>query len=114
METEVDFDSYEIINLQNVLSSLKLSKEDIKNNEKLEIMLQKKAKDTGDFIPMEFNPLTYKIYKCPLGLICKLDKKLCLNYHNKTDKRRNPKFHKATLCPSLYEKNKKLKNGKCK
>ena len=77
-------------------------------------MLQKKAKDTGDFIPMEFNPLTYKIYKCPLGLICKLDPKLCLNYHNKNDKRRNPYFHKATLCPNLYDKNKKKQNGKCK
>ena len=113
METEVDFDSNEIISLQTVLSSLNLSKEDIKNKEKLELFLQKKAKDTGDFIPTEFNPLTYKIYKCPLGPICKLDKKLCLNYHNNTDKRRNPEFYKAILCPNLYEKNKKKKDGKC-
>ena len=115
METEVDFDSNEMIDLQNVLSSLKLNKEDIKNNEKLEIFLQKKAKDTGDFIPTEFNPLTYKIYKCPLGQICKLDQKLCFNYHNNNDRRRNPNFHKAILCPNLFDKdNKKIINGKCK
>ena len=113
METEVDFDSNEIINLQTVLSSLRLNKEDIKNNEKLKLYLLKKSKDTGDFIPSEFHPLTYKIYKCPLGPICKLDKKLCLNYHGTNDKRRNPKFHKATLCPNLYEKNKRIKDAKC-
>ena len=113
METEVDFDSNEIINLQTVLSSLRLNKDDIKNNEKLELYLQKKSKDTGDFIPSEFNPLTYKIYKCPLGPICKLDKKLCLNYHGESDRRRNPKFHKASLCPNLYEKNKRIKGAKC-
>ena len=114
METEVDFDSNEIINLQTVLSSLRLNKEDIKNNEKLELYLQKKSKDTGDFIPSEFHPKTYKIYKCPLGPICKLDKKLCLNYHGNADKRRNPKFHKATLCPNLYKNNKRIKDSKCK
>lgn len=114
METEVDFYSNEITNLQIVLSSLKLSKEDIKADEKMEIFLQKKAKDTGDFIPTEFNPLTYKIFKCPLGPICKLEKKLCLNYHGNTDKRRNPNFYKAILCPNLYEKNKRIKDAKCK
>ena len=101
------------INLQTVLSSLRLNKEDIKNNEKLEIFLQKKAKDTGDFLPTEFNPLTYKIYKCPLGPICKLDKKLCLNYHGNADKRRNPNFYQAKLCPNLYENNKRKKDAKC-
>ena len=113
METEVDFDSNEIINLQQVLSSLNMNKEDIKKNEKLDIFLQKKAKDTGDYIPSEFNPKTYKIYKCPLGPICKLDKKLCLNYHGNTDKRRNPYFYDAVLCPNLYEDNKKIPNAKC-
>lgn len=114
METEVDFDSNEIISLQKVLASLKLTKEDIDKDEKLKIFLEKKAKDTGDFIPTEFNPLTYKIYKCPLGAICKLDKKLCFNYHNNNDRRRNPGIHNAKLCPELYENNKKIKDGKCK
>ena len=100
METEVDFDSDEMLNLQNVLSS---SKEDIKIT----------PKDSGNFIPSEFNPSTYKIYKCPLGPICKLDKKLCLNYHGPGDKRRNPNSYKAKLCPNLYEHNKKKKDGKC-
>ena len=113
METEVDFDSNEIINLQYVLSSLNLNKEDIKNNEKLQLFLQKKAKDTGDFIPSEFNPLTYKLYKCPLGEICKLDKKLCLNYHGNGDRRRNPNFYKDVLCPNLYENKKRKKDAKC-
>ena len=40
-----------------------------------------KAKEKNDFIPTEFNPLTYKMYRCPLGPICKLDRKFCLNYH---------------------------------
>ena len=113
METEVDFDSEEIINLQTVLSSLGLNKEDIQKNQKLKIYLEKKAKDTGDFIPSEFNPLTYKIYRCPLGQICQLDKKLCLNYHGASDRRRNPSFYKAILCPNLYEKNKRKKDVKC-
>ena len=111
METEVDFDSNEIMNLKEVLSSLKINKEDIKKNEKL-ILLQKNS-DRNDFIPSEFNPKTYKIYKCPLGQLCKLDKKLCLNYHDNGDKRRNPNIYKAFLCPNLYEKNKRIKNGKC-
>ena len=113
METEVDFDSEEIISLQTVLSSLGLNKEDIQKNQKLKIYLEKKAKDTGDFIPSEFNPLTYKIYKCPLGPVCKLDKKLCLNHHGNADRRRNPNFYKAVLCPNLYEKNKRKKDAKC-
>ena len=37
METEVDFDSEEIISLQTVLSSLGLNKEDIQKNQKLKI-----------------------------------------------------------------------------
>ena len=114
METEVDFDSNEIINLSKILSTLKMSPEDIKNDENLGIFLQKKARETGDYIPTEFNPFTYKIYKCPLGPICKLDKKLCLNYHGEGDRRRNPDFYKATLCPNLFQNNKKIKNAKCK
>jgi hypothetical protein len=109
-ETEVDFYSDEIMHLQELLSSLKLNKEDAKKNEKLEIYVEKKA----DFIPSEFNPKTYKIYPCPLGSICKLEKRQCLNYHDIGDKRRNPKYYKAVLCPNLYEKNKRKKNAKCK
>jgi hypothetical protein len=114
METEVDFDSDEIINLSKVLSTLRMSPEDIKNDEHLGLFLQKKARETGDYIPSEFNPSTYKIFKCPLGPICKLDKKLCLNYHGDGDRRRNPDFYKAILCPNLFQNNKKIKNAKCK
>ena len=114
METEVDFDSNEIINLSKVLSTLRMSKEDIKNDVNLGLFLQKKARETGDYIPTEFNPSTYKLFKCPLGPICKLDKKLCLNYHGEGDRRRNPDFYKATLCPNLFQNNKKIKNAKCK
>ena len=113
METEVDFDSYEMKNLSKVLSSLKLNKDDIKNDEQMELFLQKKARDTGDFLPTEFNPSTYKLYKCPLGKICKLDKKLCLNYHGNGDRRRNPNFYKAELCPNLYEKKKRKPDAEC-
>jgi len=110
METEVDFDSNEIINLTKVLSTLRMSQKDIQNDENFGLFLQKKAKETGDYIPSEFHPSTYKIYKCPLY---KLDKKLCLNYHGDGDRRRNPDFFKATLCPNLFEKSKRKKNAKC-
>ena len=42
-----------------------------------------------DRIATEFNPNTYKIFKCPLGKICKLNEQLCLNYHSFKDRRRN-------------------------
>ena len=114
METEVDFDSNEIIDLQTILSGLQLNKEDKKNIEKFDIFLKKKSKENGDFIPTEFNPKTYKIYKCPLGSICKLDKKLCLNFHGDSDKRRNPELYEAVLCPNLYENKKRIPKAKCK
>ena len=105
-ETEVDFDSNEIIYLQKVLSNLGLNKED-------KINAEKKEKDTGG-IPSEFHPRTYKRNKCPLGKLCKLDEKLCLNYHGIADKRRNPDKHKFTLCPNFYDNNIRKKDGKCK
>ena len=110
METEVDFDSKEIINLIEVLASLKLDKKD---NEKKSNYLNNKSKEKSDFIPTEFNPETYKRYKCPLGTICKLDNKLCLNYHNEKDRRRNPDIYEAKLCPNLFENNKRIKNAEC-
>lgn len=113
METEVDFDSEKMIDLLALFSCKNLNQEDSIGNEKLELYLQKKEKESGDFLPSEFNPLTYKIYKCPLGPICKLDKKLCLNYHGLTDRRRNPKYYKPKLCPNLFEKSKRIPNSKC-
>ena len=112
METEVDFDSNEIINLKKVLTSLNLSKKGNNNKEKTINSLEQK-KEKSDFIPTEFNPSTYKRYRCPLGPICKLDNKLCLNYHGAKDRRRNPDLYEAKLCPNLYEKNKRKKDGKC-
>ena len=111
METEVDFDSDEINKLQKILSSLNLSKKEKDNNK--DSKLSSLDKQKKDFIPTEFNPLTYKRYKCPLGSICKLDNKLCLNYHNEKDRRRNPDLYEASLCPKLYKNNKRIKDGKC-
>jgi len=108
METEVDFDSKEIKIIKDILSELKLTKKGKDS--------KYKAKEKNDFIPTEFNPLTYKMYRCPLGPICKLDRKLCLNYHSKKDKRRNPILYKAEFCPNLYDvknKCKPLADGKC-
>ena len=107
METEVDFDSDEINKLQKILSSLNLSKKEKDNNK--DSKLSSLDKQKKDFIPTEFNPLTYKRYKCPLGSICKLDNKLCLNYHNEKDRRRNPDLYEASLCPKLYKNNKRKK-----
>ena len=111
METEVDFDSDEIIKLQKILSSLNFSKKEKDNNK--DSKLNSLDKQKKDYIPTEFNPLTYKRYKCPLGSICKLDNKLCLNYHNEKDRRRNPNLYEASLCPNLYKNNKRIKGGKC-
>jgi len=111
METEVDFDSNEIEELKEVLSSMKLTKNEINSNNKEK---KNKPKEKNDFIPTEFNPATYKLYRCPLGSICKLDNKLCLNYHNKKDKRRNPELYQAILCPNIFDANNKFKkDGKC-
>ena len=112
MEIEVDFDSNEINNLQNVLKSLFYQKENDNNKESQKNSLNKQ-KQKKDFIPTEFNPLTYKRYKCPLGSICKLDNKLCLNYHHEKDRRRNPDSYHAILCPNLYKNNKRIKDGNC-
>lgn len=108
METEVDFDSKEIKIIKDILSELIFTKKGKDS--------KYKAKEKNDFIPTEFNPLTYKMYRCPLGPICKLDRKLCLNYHSKKDKRRNPILYKAEFCPNLYDvknKCKPLADGKC-
>ena len=104
METEVDFDSAEISNILNVLKY---------NNKESQINSLKKQKEKKDFIPTEFNPFTYKRYKCPLGPVCKLDNKLCLNYHNEKDRRRNPDLYKPELCSNLYKNKKRIKGGKC-
>ena len=111
-ETEIDFDSDEINNLKEVFKSLNLSKKDNDSIEKSKISLNKQN-EKKDFIPTEFNPKTYKRYKCPLGPICKLNKKLCLNYHDKGDKRRDPELYEAKLYPNLFKNNKLIKNGKC-
>ena len=108
METEVDFDSNEINELKEILSKFAKKEKDNNNKEK-----KSKPKEKSDFIPTEFNPATYKMYRCPLGSICKLDNKLCLNYHSEKDRRRNPELYEAELCPNLFEKNKRKKNGKC-
>ena len=108
METEVDFDSNEINELKEILSKFAKKEKDNDKKEK-----KSKPKEKSDFIPTEFNPATYKMYRCPLGSICKLDNKLCLNYHSEKDRRRDPELYKAELCPNLFEKNKRKKNGKC-
>ena len=63
-----------------------------------------------EILPSEFNPLTYKIYKCPLEKQCKLDVKLCLNYHDYFDRRRNPREFKygKKVCKNVFDKEKKI------
>ena len=112
METEIDFESKEMQDLQISLSNLKIEKKDIKNNEPLNSFMVQKS--NNNYIPTEFNPKTYKIYECPLGKICKLDKKLCLNYHNDLDRRRrNTYIYDCKLCPNLYDNNKRIPHSKC-
>jgi hypothetical protein len=44
-------------------------------------------------LPSEFHPDTYKTIECVMGNHCKLDQKLCLNYHNLFEKRRDLRLH---------------------
>ena len=60
METEVDFDSKEIKIIKDILSELIFTKKGKDS--------KYKAKEKNDFIPTEFNPLTYKMYRCHMGL----------------------------------------------
>ena len=113
-ETEVDFESNEIIDLQVIFSELLPNKENIGKNKKFDIILKKQAKEACGFIQTEFNTKTYKIFKCSLGSICKLDKKLCLGFHGHSDKRRDPEFYDVVLCPNLYENNKRKKTQNAK
>lgn len=55
-------------------------------------------------LPSEFNPLTYKTIKCPLENLCKLDSKLCLNYHNDEEKRRKNIHYSSQYCSDIYNK----------
>ena len=69
-----------------------------------------------EILPTEFNVETYKMCKCPLGDLCKLEQKLCLNYHNDEDRRRHPFLYSEKPCSNLltkgsFNKNKKCKNG---
>ena len=115
METEIDFESKEIQDLQILLQTLKIEKKENENDDPLYVFLNQKMKNNNNYIPTEFNPKTYKIFKCPLGKLCKLEKILCLNYHNDQDRRRNPFLYEDKLCPNLYDdNNKKIDNAKCK
>jgi hypothetical protein len=51
----------------------------------------------------EFNPSTYKTKACPLGEFCRLDPKLCLNYHNDKERRRDPnRNYDNKNCPEIF------------
>lgn len=61
-----------------------------------------------EILPSEFSPYTYKTINCPLGESCKLDRKLCLNYHDNFERRRDVrKFdywkYKDTPCKFVYD-----------
>jgi len=62
-----------------------------------------------EVLPSEFNPLTYKVFKCPFKKQCKLDPKLCLNYHDVYERRRNPRKFTCgkKTCANVYDKEKK-------
>jgi hypothetical protein len=66
--------------------------------------------NTQQILPSEFNPITYKTVACPLRKYCKLDSKLCLNYHSFEEKRRNPKKfrYSAKNCINTYDVLKKV------
>ena len=67
-------------------------------------------------LPSEFHPHLYKTKECPLGSGCKLDSKLCLNYHNIFERRRDPtKFeYSAKSCTMVYFENKWKSPLNCK
>ena len=67
-------------------------------------------------LPSEFHPSTYKTVECPLGTSCKLDTKLCLNYHNLLERRRDPIKYKysAKHCEYTYSNNKWTNTLNCR
>jgi hypothetical protein len=66
-------------------------------------------KEINDILPFEFNPNSYKTVKCPLGKFCKLDRKLCLNYHVDKERRRDLRaiFYDANICTSVFDSQEK-------
>jgi hypothetical protein len=58
----------------------------------------------GLLLPLEFNLKTYKVNPCPLGQYCRLDRPLCLNYHDVSERRRCPfKFKYGPLsCNKVF------------
>jgi hypothetical protein len=82
---------------------------------KLELFSSIPAKNSREHIeeispslPSEFHLNTYKTVECPLGISCKLDTKLCLNYHDLLERRRDPTKNKyaAKHCEYTYSNNK--------
>ncbi len=67
-------------------------------------------------LPSEFHPHSYKTKECPLGSSCKLDSKLCLNFHNIFERRRDPNkyVYSAKYCNMVYFENKWRSPLNCK
>lgn len=63
-------------------------------------------------LPSEFHPSSYKTVRCPLGNLCKLDRKLCLNYHDNTDKRRKDYLYKSDPCEYMIDEEEKFDYNK--
>ncbi len=66
-------------------------------------------------LPMEFNPINYKTIECPLGDYCKLDGKLCLNYHSVNDRRRDylRYSYKGMVCENVFINGKFIPSKSC-
>jgi hypothetical protein len=66
-------------------------------------------------LPSEFNPFTYKTIECPLGIHCRLESKLCLNYHNLSERRRNCEKFKYDWpnCKFIFRANKYIDPRHC-
>lgn len=62
----------------------------------------------------EFNPFTYKTYKCPLGIMCRLGEKGCFNYHSDKDRRRYPVNYKPSKCAHYLTNSSETNEIQCK
>lgn len=85
------------------------------NNLEPQIDINNIMNNLNQSLPSEFNPVTYKTMQCPLGKFCRLDSKLCLNFHDLCERRRDcTKFkYEWPNCKFIYRAGKYIDPRHC-
>jgi hypothetical protein len=85
------------------------------NNLEPQLDINNLLNNLNQSLPSEFNPRTYKTMKCPLGKYCRLDSKLCLNFHDLSERRRDcSKFkYDWSNCKFIYRAGKYIDPRHC-